>query len=165
MSDQLRVSDQHLETVVRRARQTDLEGLVACSNALAEDAGTRDPSIHVGRPRDFGPARFAAAMDDPSRLLLVADRGEQVVGHLMGTLTEGTAMRPVEVATLVSMYVQPSHRRDGLGARLVGQFSAWAKESGAAPAEVTAHSGDAEAIRLYERNGFASQPVTLRAPL
>lgn len=89
MSDQLRVSDQHLETVVRRARQTDLEGLVACSNALfAEDADTRDPSIHVGRPRDFGPARFAAAMDDPSRLLLVADRGEQVVGHLMGTLTE-----------------------------------------------------------------------------
>ncbi|MET8957390.1 GNAT family N-acetyltransferase [Streptomyces sp. NPDC004533] len=166
MSDQLRVSDQHLETVVRRARRTDLEGLVACSSALfAEDAGTRDPSIHVGWPREFGPERFAAAMDDPGRLLLVAARGEQVAGHLMGTLAEGTAMRPVKVATLVSMYVQPRHRRDGLGARLVAQFSAWAKEAGAALAEVTAYSGNAEAIRFHERNGFASQSVTLRATL
>lgn len=74
-------------------------------------------------------------------------------------------MRPVKVATLVSMYVQPAHRRGRLGARLVAQFSAWAKEAGAELAEVTAYSSNADAIRFYERNGFASQSVTLQTAL
>lgn len=74
-------------------------------------------------------------------------------------------MRPVKVATLVSMYVLPAHRHGGLGARLATQFFAWAKETGAEPAEVTAYSGNADAIRFYERNGFTSQSVTLRTAL
>lgn len=74
-------------------------------------------------------------------------------------------MRPVQVATLVSMYVRPAHRGGGLGARLVAQFSAWAKKKGADLAEVTAYSSNADAIRFYERNGFTSQSVTLHTAL
>ncbi|AZQ40054.1 GNAT family N-acetyltransferase [Streptomyces cyaneochromogenes] len=160
------MSDQQHEVIVRPARAADLGGLVACSSALfAEDAGKRDPSVNVGWPREFGPERFAAGIDDPFRVLLVADCGGQVVGHLAGAVAEGSAMRPARVATLVSMYVQPDHRRGGLGARLVGQFTAWAKEVGAEQAEVTAYSSNADAIRFYERNGFASQSVTLRTSL
>ncbi|KAF5999714.1 GNAT family N-acetyltransferase [Streptomyces sp. WAC00263] len=160
------MNDQQHEVIVRRAQPADVDGLVACSSALfAEDAGTRDPSVDVGWPREFGPERFAAGIDDPTRLLLVADCDGQVVGHLTGSVAEGSAMRPVKVATLVSMYVQPTHRRGGLGARLVAQFSAWAKEAGVELAEVTAYSSNADAIRFYERNGFASQSVTLRTAL
>ncbi|MFF1449798.1 GNAT family N-acetyltransferase [Streptomyces sp. NPDC058274] len=160
------MSDQQHEVVVRRAQPADVEGLVACSSALfAEDAGTRDPSVNVGWPREFGPERFAAGMDDPSRLLLVADCDGRIVGHLTGSVAEGTAMRPAKVSTLVSMYVQPDHRRGGLGARLVAQFAAWAKELGSELAEVTAYSSNADAVRFYEQNGFASQSVTLRAAL
>ena len=98
MSDQ-----QSPEVVVRRAQPADLAGLVACSSALsAEDAGTRDPAVNVDWPREFGPERFAAGMEDPTRLLLVADCGGRIVGHLTGTVAEGSPMRPVKVATLVS---------------------------------------------------------------
>lgn len=148
---------------VRRAQPADVSGLVACSSALfAEDAGTRDPSVYLGWPREFGPERFAAGLDDPTRLLLVADCDGEIVGHLAGAAAEGSAMRPVKVATLVSMYVQPAHRRGGLGARMVAQFSSWAREVGAELAEVTAYAGNADAIRFYERNGFAGHSVTLR---
>jgi GNAT superfamily N-acetyltransferase len=152
--------------MVRRAVPADVDGLVACSGALfAEDAGTRDSSVNVDWPREFGPERFAAGMDDPARLLLVADLGGQVVGHLAGSVAEGSAMRPIKVATLVSMYVRPGHRGGGLGARLVAHFSAWAKGAGAGLAEVTAYSSNTDAIRFYERNGFASRSVTLRIDL
>ncbi|MEU5398214.1 GNAT family N-acetyltransferase [Streptomyces sp. NPDC005963] len=57
------------------------------------------------------------------------------------------------------MYVQPAHHGGGLGTRLVEHFLAWAKEMGADLAEVIAYSSNADAIRFYERNGFASQPV------
>ncbi|WP_043496540.1 GNAT family N-acetyltransferase [Streptomyces viridosporus] len=160
------MSDQRHVVVVRKAEHADVDGLVACSRALfAEDAGTRDPSVNVDWPREHGPQRFAAGIDDPDRLLLVADRDGQIVGHLTGVMAEGSAMKPVRVASLVSMYVQPAYRREQIGGRLIGEFTAWAKEKGAQLAEVTAYSSNTEAIRFYERNGFASKSVTLEIAL
>lgn len=43
--------------------------------------------------------------------------------------------------------------------------SGLAKESGAGSIQVTAYARNAEAIRFYEGNGFASQSVTLEATL
>ncbi|WP_328663607.1 GNAT family N-acetyltransferase [Streptomyces sp. NBC_00328] len=160
------MSGQRHEVVVRKAEHADVDGLVACSGALfAEDAGTRDPSVDINWPREHGRQRFTAGIDDPDRLLLVADRGGEVVGHLTGVVAEGSAMKPVKVASLVSMYVQPAYRREQIGGHLMGQFLAWAKDKGAELAEVTAYSINTEAIRFYERNGFASKSVTLETVL
>ncbi|MFP3991557.1 GNAT family N-acetyltransferase [Streptomyces sp. E11-3] len=154
------------EVVVRRAGLADAEGFVASSSALfAEDAGTRDPTVDVGWPREYGPQRFAAGLDDPDRLLLVADRDGEVVGHLAGAVADGSAMRPVKVATLVGMYVRPAYRRDQIGGRLVDEFLRWAESVGAGLAEVTAYASNGQAIQFYERNGFGPQAVTLRTPL
>ncbi|CAL9337171.1 hypothetical protein SUDANB176_00189 [Streptomyces sp. enrichment culture] len=80
-------------------------------------------------------------------------------------LGDASEMKPVKVATLVSMYVQPAFRRSQIGGRLVAEFFGWAKEAGAEAAEVTAYSSNAEAVRFYERNGFAAQSVTLQTSL
>ncbi|WP_317447667.1 GNAT family N-acetyltransferase [Streptomyces collinus] len=160
------MSDQQQEVVVRRAEHADIGGLVACSSALfAEDAGARDPSINIDWPRQHGSQRFAAGIDDPNRLLLVADCHGEVVGHLVGVLGDASEMKPVKGATLVSMYVQPAFRRSQIGGRLVAEFFGWAKEAGAEAAEVTAYSSNAEAVRFYERNGFVSQSATLQTSL
>ncbi|MFE6622224.1 GNAT family N-acetyltransferase [Streptomyces sp. NPDC057740] len=160
------MSDQEFEVVVRKAEQADVEGFVACSSALfAEDAGTRDPSINVDWPREHGPQRFAAGIADPNRLLLVADRDGDVLAHLTGVVGEASTMKPVKVATLVSMYVRPEYRGDRIGGRLIGEFLAWARAAGAGQAEVTAYSSNTGAIRFYERNGFTSQSVTLATQL
>ncbi|MFD9392781.1 GNAT family N-acetyltransferase [Streptomyces sp. NPDC060000] len=151
---------------VRAARAADIPGLVASSAGLfAEDAGTRDPGVDAAWPRAHGAASFAAALENPSRLVLVAERAGQVVGHLTGSLTEPSAMRPVKSATLISMYVQPTHRGDGAGAQLVAAFFAWAAEQGARRTEVTAYTDNADAIRFYERHGFCPHSVTLSRPL
>ncbi|WP_369032737.1 GNAT family N-acetyltransferase [Streptomyces adonidis] len=153
-------------TTVRPARTDDIPGLVASSTALfAEDAGTRDPSVDADWPREHAAASFAAALDDPARLVLAVEHAGAVVGHLTGSLTEPTAMRPVKAATLISVYVRPAHRSSGAGARLVDAFVRWAGEQGAAHAEVTAYAANTDAIRFYERNGFAPQSLTLRLSL
>jgi GNAT superfamily N-acetyltransferase len=74
-------------------------------------------------------------------------------------------MRPVRIATLVSMYVRPAHRREQIGACLVREFTAWAKQKEARFVEVTAYASNSEALRFYERNGFAARSVTLEAAL
>ncbi|MGV9314927.1 N-acetyltransferase family protein [Streptomyces sp. NPDC003691] len=154
------------DVTVRRAGHADIAGLVACSSALfAEDAGVRDPSVNIGWPREHGARRFAAGVDDPDRLLLVADCDGEVVGHLVGVLADASELRTVRVATLVSMYVRPAFRRGRIGGRLVAEFFDWATNAGAGAVEVTAYSGNAEAVRFYERHGFAPRSVTLQRSL
>jgi len=166
IASRLMTDQPHLEVIVRRARAADLPGLVASSAALfAEDAGTRDPGVDVDWPLRHGAERFAAGLDDPGFLLLVVEHGGEVVGHLSGTVADGSAKRPVKVATLVSLYVRPAHRRTRTGARLVEAFLAWAKERGAEEAEVSAYAENPDAIRFYERHGFVARSLTLGLPL
>ena len=154
------------DVTVRRARAEDIPGLVASSAGLfAEDAGTRDSSMNVGWPREHGAGAFAAALEDPARLVLAVDHAGQVVGHLTGSVTGPTARQPVTTATLVSMYVRFEHRRARAGARLVGEFLDWARGQGAVHAEVTAYAANADAVRFYERGGFGPMLLTLRHPL
>ncbi|MGW3116534.1 N-acetyltransferase family protein [Streptomyces sp. NPDC001107] len=154
------------QVIVRRARAEDIPGLVASSAGLfAEDGGTRDGSVNVDWPREQGAQSFAAALEDPARLVLAVEHDGQVVGHLMGSVTGPTAMRTVTSATLVSIYVRPEHRRARAGDRLVEEFLDWARRQGAEHAEVTAYAANADAIRFYERSGFTAMTVTLRQPL
>ncbi|BCL25933.1 GNAT family N-acetyltransferase [Streptomyces aurantiacus] len=160
------MSDNHDQTAVRRARPQDVPALVASSAALfAEDAGTRDPTVDVDWPLAHGAERFASGLDDPARLLLVAEYEGEVVGHLAGTVAEGSAVRPVKVATLLSLYVRTAHRGTLVGARLVAGFLDWAREQGAQQAEVTAYAANEDAVRFYERNGFGPRALTLGQPL
>jgi GNAT superfamily N-acetyltransferase len=151
------------DLTVRRARPDDIPGLVDSSAGLfAEDAGTRDPSVDIGWPREHGAASFTAALADPARLVLVVAHDGRVVGHLTGSLTEPSAVRPGKSATLNGLYVRPAHRRAQVGARLVEEFLVWAEEQGAVQAEVAAYAANPEAIRFYERQGFGAHAVTLR---
>jgi ribosomal protein S18 acetylase RimI-like enzyme len=153
------------DLTVRRARPEDIPGLVASSTGLfAEDAGTRDANVDVDWPREHGAASFKTALSDPARLVLAAVHRGEVVGHLTGSVAEPSAMRPVKSATLVSMYVRPAHRRARTGGRMVEEFLAWATAQGAAQVEVTAYSDNTDAIRFYERQGFAARFLTLRHP-
>ncbi|WP_151475718.1 GNAT family N-acetyltransferase [Streptomyces albicerus] len=156
------MNDHHDQAVVRPARPEDIPALVASSAALfAEDAGTRDATVDVNWPHVHGAERFASGLDDPARLLLVAERAGEVIGHLAGEVADGSARRPVKIATLLSMYVRPAHRGTLTGARLVADFLDWARKQGAQQAEVTAYAANADAIRFYERNGFGPHTLTL----
>lgn len=149
-------------TEIRKAVPADIEGLVACSTGLfAEDAGTRDPTLSQDWPRLHAADSYRAHLGDGSKLVLVADAGGAVVGHLTGSLGEASDIRPIRVATLVSMYVMPPHRNEGVGARLVAAFREWAASAAADRLAVSAYAANEGAIRFYQRHGFAPRTVVL----
>jgi GNAT superfamily N-acetyltransferase len=84
-----------------------------------------------------------------------------VVGHLTGVLGEASDIRPIRVASLMSMYVMPSHRNEGVGARLVASFREWAGAAGADRLAVSAYAANEDAIRFYRRQGFTPRTVLL----
>ncbi|MBM7785628.1 GNAT family N-acetyltransferase [Tenggerimyces flavus] len=150
------------DVTVRRATTADVPGWLDSSAALfAEDAGTRDETMNVRFPHELGVDGYADLLTKPERLVLVADAGGKIVGHLTGVLTEPSAIRPVRIATLSSLYVRPAHRGQHVGAEFVQAFRAWAKEQQADRIAVTAFATNEAAIRFYERQGFAQYTLTL----
>lgn len=152
---------------VRPATREDLSGLVSSSDGLfTEDAGTRDPTLDLTWPAREAEAAYANMLDSATSLVLVVDGADAgVVGHLLGRIGEPVSIRPIRVATLTSMYVRPEYRNSGVGGELVQTFLAWARENGADRAAVSAYAANEDAIRFYQRNGFAPYTLQLEQPL
>lgn len=132
---------------------------------FAEDAGRFDRSVDTTWPVREGDDYYAGIVNDPACLLLLAIAGDRPVGHLVGKLREPTTLQPVRSAVLESMRVAPDLSGSGVGGQLAERFLAWARESGAQLASVTAYAANTGAQRFYARHGFTPQSVTLRAPL
>ncbi len=58
-------------------------------------------------------------------------------------------------AQLTSMWVDPEHRRNGVGRALIEAIRAWAVNRGARRLRLTVTSSNLAAIEFYERNGFS----------
>ena len=83
--------------------------------------------------------------------MFVAEQASDPVGLVGGLVDDAQPDR----AVLVSMWVAPRSRNRGIGRALVAAVVDWATQSG--KGEVTLHviEGNAAAIALYERCGFA----------
>lgn len=151
---------------VRAAGAGDLGALVQCVTALhAEDGVARDPLRDPGWPGAGAAAWCADLVADPTTLVLVVTADGVVVGHLVGSLSAASAMWRAPRAELVSTWVAPTWRGQGLGGRLVEAFGVWARDRGAARVQLSAYAGNASAVRFYQRHGYAPQSVALTLDL
>lgn len=141
---------------------SDVGGLADSNAALfAEDGASRDQLRNPRWPGSHGTQWCADLITDPAALVLVVAVGVDVVGHLVGTLANASAMWTGSRAELVSMFVSSSWRGQGVGGRLVDEFVVWARERGASRLQVSAYVSNGSAIRLYRRYGFAPLSMQL----
>ena len=97
---------------------------------------------------------LASLIDGDHGCVLVAERDREVVGGIVGVLTEHWCSNDT-VATDLALFLAPEARGGMLAARLVNGFVAWAKEQGAAMISMGISTGvSVEATgRLYEACG------------
>jgi GNAT superfamily N-acetyltransferase len=151
---------------VTAATHHDIDALVeSVAGLFREDAGQHDSAADLGWPAREGAAYYAAMVTDQSCLLALARDGDRVIGHLVGKVSGPNSIRTQGLAVLESMRVDPAGRRAGVGSLLVQHFFAWARESGAQQASVTAYAANETALRFYARHGFVPKSVTSRADL
>lgn len=151
--------------VVRTASSDDLDALVElCAGLFADDGGRHDPATDVSWPHREGRRYFSEAIDDGEALGIVAEVAGTPVAYLVGRMRPPGDTRPIRVAILESMYVQTAHRDRGIGAALVGEFRGWAHQMRAERLSVTAYAANVDAVRFYQREGFALRSLSLDAP-
>ncbi|WP_100446174.1 GNAT family N-acetyltransferase [Glycomyces xiaoerkulensis] len=148
---------------IRRARPSDLAQVEADVAALfAEDSGTRDATISQDWPHHHARAWLGDQIAHDRKILLVAETAGHA-GYLAGEVLPPSAMRTVSVAVLISMYVRPHLRGHGIGRSLATVFRDWARALEAERLSVTAHASNTDAVRFYERQGFARREVQLES--
>ncbi|MDP4033400.1 MAG: GNAT family N-acetyltransferase [Pseudorhodobacter sp.] len=94
-------------------------------------------------PRPWNASEIKSLLDSP-HVFLLTESG----GFLMGRAVAGEA-------ELLTLAVLPAVRRHGIGAGLVEAFLAEARSRAATQAFLEVAAGNAPAITLYERAGFA----------
>jgi len=81
--------------------------------------------------------------------MFAAERDGQLLGIAGGLPNEAH-----ETAALISMWVSPEARGEGLGEQLVNAVIDWARETGHARLKLWVTVGNGSAERLYQRCGF-----------
>lgn len=83
-------------------------------------------------------------------LPLLAEAEGVAIGLAWGKIEPGSA----ELANLYQMWVAPEYRGLGVGARMLADVIAWAREAGAHEIRLGVTCGDTPAVRLYQKAGF-----------
>ena len=86
---------------------------------------------------------------------VLADLDGIPAGMVSGHLTEGG-----DKAELLSMWVSPSARGQGVGDALVKTVVRWSEGRGAEELALRVAAGNEHAMALYERHGFVERPLS-----
>jgi ribosomal protein S18 acetylase RimI-like enzyme len=137
---------------VRRAEQRDLDALLALYAELADGDATRLPG-----ERTHAAAILAAALDDPRRSLLVAERDGAVVGTadllVVPNLTHGGD----PWATVENVVVATAARRSGIGRMLLAHAMELARAAGCYKLQLQSAKHRVEAHAFYGSLGLEAR--------
>jgi GNAT superfamily N-acetyltransferase len=116
---------------------------------------------HIGSRAELRPL-FELAEDSPAQLdsylesgrVLVAVRGEEILGHLQ--LTETDDASEIEIK---NMAVVESHRRRGVGRTLLATAIELAREESRRTVCVATAAADLDNLRFYQQSGFRMRSI------
>lgn len=148
--------------IVRAAGPDDLPAIV---RLLADDPlGAGRESFEEPLPSAYREA-FDAIGRQPGNQILVAARGDEVVGCLQLTLIPGLSRGGMTRAQIEAVRVERSSRGQGIGEALFAHAIERAREEGCGLVQLTTDQARPDAHRFYERLGFVASHVGMKLAL
>ncbi|MFD9242991.1 GNAT family N-acetyltransferase [Streptomyces sp. NPDC059556] len=145
---------------IRPATAEDLEAIVAM---LADDPlGAQRES-----PDDLGPylVAFERLANDPQQHLVVAVRGDKVVGTLQLTIIPGLSRRGATRSIIEGVRIHAEERGSGLGTQLIEWAVEESGRQGCRLVQLTSDVTRTDAHRFYERLGFEASHLGFKKNL
>jgi GNAT superfamily N-acetyltransferase len=145
---------------IRAAVADDLPAIVAM---LADDPlGAQRES-----PDDLAP--YLSALErlrrDPNQHLVVAVRGEDVVGTLQLTVVPGLSRKGATRSIIEAVRIHADERGSGLGTELIEWAIQESRRQDCRLVQLTSDVSRTDAHRFYERLGFESSHIGFKLPL
>ncbi len=144
---------------IRPAEPSDASELVALAAAVGRESGGWLLTTEAWRPVADERRYLKAVRRHLDAAVLVAVDGDRIVGRL--SLARDLHPASAHVADL-GMMVADSHRRRGIGRRLLEAAVAWARRGDVSKLELHVFPWNEPAIRLYEDFGFEREGLRRR---
>jgi GNAT superfamily N-acetyltransferase len=142
-----------LEIAIVRARREELPEVRRLAGIIwrAHYPGIiTDSQIEYMLERGYALDTLASFLDVPDRGLELARVGRGMAGFAAWYVTD----RPAE-AKLDKLYVLQSRQRQGIGGRLIARVEGHARAAGAVTLALNVNRNNIQAVRAYEKHGFA----------
>ena len=130
--------------------------------ATADDASTLDSLNAVFNGSSDGPEAIMKRIADPRRvdIPLLAEVDGQVAGFACLRIVPNL-FYPEPYAELTELYVEPDHRRRGVGRALVAFAEELAKEKGAKSMKILTGDDNEAALGLYRGMVYENDDISL----
>jgi RimJ/RimL family protein N-acetyltransferase len=140
--------------IIRRAEPKDAEGLTRLGEAVGSEPEGWLVTTNGWRQVSDERRYLRAIRRYPNAAVFVAEDDGRIVGRLSIARDQHPASRHVaDLGLMVAM----THRRQGIGTRLLETALDWARESEVRKLELHVFPHNEAAIKLYEKFGFVKE--------
>ena len=148
------------DVVIRQAREDDLPAIVAL---LIDDelGGQRESTADLQPYRDA----FARIAADSNQLLVVMERGAEIVGTQQLTFIPGLSFKGAVRAQIEAVRIRADLRGSGLGTRLIEWAIAEARRRDCFLVQLSSNNIRLDAHRFYTRLGFEASHTGFKRKL
>ncbi len=100
-------------------------------------------------------------IDDPTKILLVAEENKTITGYLYGFIQDSDATSNHKIAQLDALYVLENYRHQGIAKELIHNFKNWVLNNNISKIEVNVCSQNYQAKNLYIKEDFITTKETM----
>lgn len=152
-----------MNVTIRQATRGDLAALLRFQQGVIEAERAFDPTLKDGSIHYYD---IAALMTAPDVHFLVAECGAVLVGcgYAQIEAAKHYLKHPL-YAYLGLMYVDPTHRRQAVNAKIIDALKAWCRGRRITELRLEVYSGNQAAIRAYRKAGFTAHVLEMRLGL
>ena len=143
---------------IRKASRRDLPAVTELWKAFMDFHGRHDDHFTRSKRghlkfRDF----VAAKISDRSSLVLVARADSETVGYLVASIRRyPPVLTEKKFGGIFDLMVAPSHRRRGVGRRLVAEAKKWFRRKGVSRVELSVAVRNPLSTKFWTRMGFVT---------
>jgi GNAT superfamily N-acetyltransferase len=150
---------------IRTASMKDVNAIIELSRQLCiNEHNFHDNTIDVDFPKKHKDI-FKKNMRSGFGLAIVAINMGNVEGYLLGSIRKTKDYRNInKIAVIDSMFVRPNIRSQGVGVKLVNQFSNWANAQ-AKRIKVVVSAKNNRGLKFYRNAGFIDHEIILEMDL
>jgi len=112
---------------------------------------------------EAGKRSILKRLKDPKQLVIVAVKGNKLVGFLKGEYFKATAYKRIKRdSEITSIYVDEKYQNNRIGPKLIDEFERWARVKKCDQIKLEPYYNNDRAIKFYKREGYKDYVVMLR---
>ena len=108
---------------------------------------------------------YEKLINNNDKTILVARDNGIILGYVYGFIQDNGSLYNNKVAQLDALFVKEQYRGNGIARSLIREFINWARGKEVAYVELSVCKDNANAISLYENEGFSIDKICLRKEL